>query len=289
MFNKNLKFTGLVTAGMVMGTLAMAAPAGAAQSINAPVAANAFTLDGKTDDWKGIKGTTVALKGDGGVSSVMIKFAVHGDMIYVLAEWADSTQDVLHKPYKWDAGSQSYKKTKDMEDRFAITLKMSGNFSASKIDGSVFTADVWHWKASRSNPMGLAHDKHWIVSDKPVKKAKKFTTPDGKTVYVRRKSDKGSRLYKPTRYDVKQKDVMPRYKLNMSPTGSIADVKAKGVWRDGRWYLEMARKLNTGNADDAVISAKGSIEIAIAAFNAVDGRKHSTSEKLILNTGMPGS
>ena len=120
--------------------------------------------------------------------------------------------------------------------------------------------------------MGLAHDKHWIVSDKPVKKAKKFTTPDGKTVYVRRKSDKGSRLYKPTRYDVKQKDVMPRYKLNKSPTGSIADVKAKGVWRDGRWYLEIARKLNTGNADDAVISAKGSIEIAVAAFNAVDGR-----------------
>ncbi len=35
MFNKNLKFTGLVTAGMVMGILAMAAPAGAAQSINA--------------------------------------------------------------------------------------------------------------------------------------------------------------------------------------------------------------------------------------------------------------
>ncbi len=50
MFNKNLKFTGLVTAGMVMGILAMAAPAGAAQSINAAVAPNAFTLDGKTDD-----------------------------------------------------------------------------------------------------------------------------------------------------------------------------------------------------------------------------------------------
>ena len=90
MFNKNLKFTGLVTAGMVMGILAMAAPAGAAQSINAAVAPNAFTLDGKTDDWKGIKGVTVALKGNGGVSSVMIKAAVHGDMIYVLAEWADS-------------------------------------------------------------------------------------------------------------------------------------------------------------------------------------------------------
>lgn len=210
-------------------------------------------------------------------------------MIYVLAEWADSTQNTLHKPYKWDEASQAYKKTKDKEDRFAISLKMSGNFSASKIDGSVFTTDIWHWKAGRSNPIGIVHDKMWIVSDKPVKKAKKFTTPDGKTIYVRRKSDKGSRLYKPTRYDVKEKDVMSRYKLNMSPTGSIADVKAKGVWRNGRWYLEMARKLNTGNADDAAIPAKGSIEIAIAAFNSVDGRKHSTSEKLVLNTGTPGS
>ncbi len=77
---------------------------------------------------------------------------------------------------------------------------------------------------------------------------------------------------------------MPRYQVNMNARGSIADVKAKGVWRNGRWYLEIARKLDTGHPDDAVIPASGSIEIAVAAFDAVGGAKHSVSEKFVLRT-----
>ena len=163
---------------------------------------------------------------------------------------------------------------------------MSGDFSANKISGNIFTADVWHWKASRTNPAGLAHDKMHVVSDKPFKKGKKFETPDGKTVYVGRPSDAGDRLYRPVKYDVKEQDLMPRYDVNKSATGSIADVKAKGVWRDGYWHLEFARKLDTGNDDDAVIPAKGAIKFAVAAFNDVDGRKHSTSDVVVLKTGM---
>ena len=106
---------------------------------------------------------------------------------------------------------------------------------------------------------------------------------------MRRTSDEGDRLYKPVKYDVKQDDIMPRYEVNLTPTGSIADVLAKGVWRDGRWYLEMARDLDTGHSDDAVIPASGSIEIAVAAFNNVDGRKHSVSEVLTLRTYRSGS
>ena len=82
---------------------------------------------------------------------------------------------------------------------------------------------------------------------------------------------------------------MPRYQVNTSPTGSIADVKAKGVWRDGKWYLELARKLDTGHADDAVIPAAGEIEIAIAGFNGVSGKRHSVSETLVLKTSAKGS
>ncbi len=264
-------------------------PAVAEQTLTAPSIDHAITLDGDMGDWDGIAGTTVPLTGKGGVDSVELRAAVHGDMIYVLAVWEDSSKDILHKPYKWDEGSKSYKKTKQMEDRFAISLRMSGEFSANKIGGSLFVADVWHWKASRSNPAGLAHDKMWKVSDEPFKKGKEFKTEDGKTVYVGRMSDAGDRLYKPLKYDAKQDDVMPRYQVNMTAQGSIADVRAKGVWRDGRWYLEMARKLDTGHADDAVIPAAGKIEIAVAAFNHVSDGKHSVSEKLVLTTGAKSS
>lgn len=278
-----VKFSVLTLAAV--GVAALATPVRAEMVLVAPTVNKAITLDGNTADWAGITGITVPLKGNGGVSSVEIKAVVHGDMIYMLAVWEDSSKDVLHKPYKWDEGSKSYKKTKQMEDRFAVSLAMSGDFSANKIGGNVFEADIWHWKAQRSNTVGLAHDKRWKIDTKPFKGAKKWTTPDGKTVYVARKSDKGGRLYKPKKYDVKQGDIMSRYEVNPNVKGSLADIKAKGVWKDGHWYLEMARKLDTGHPDDAVIPAAGSIKIAVAAFNHVDGRNHSSSEIIVLKTG----
>lgn len=284
---KCLKLSAAVLAAA--GIMASASATRAQMVLAAPKVDTAISLDGKTDEWSRIPGITVPMKGQGKVDSVEIKAAIYGGRIYVFAKWADSEEGRLHKPYKWDEAGKSYKRTKIAEDRFAVTFEMSGNFSANKLDGSEFTADVWHWKASRSDPVGVAHDKIWKVSSKPFKKGKKFKTPDGKTVYLARSSDAGDRLYRAVKYDVKQKDVMPRYKLTQNPKGSIADVSAKGVWRDGYWYLELSRKLDTGNADDAVIPADGSIKMAIAAFNGVGGKRHSVSEIIILKTGAKSS
>lgn len=275
-----------VLAGIVAGAVALSAPAHAETVLAAPNSDKDFKLDGNVSEWSGISGINVPLKGNGKVDSAEVKAAVKGDMFYMYAKWADPAKAGMHKQYKWDEGSQSYKRTKTAEDRFAITLEMSGNFSPSKLSGQAYTADVWHWKSSRSEPAGVAHDKVWKVDTKPFPKGKPFKTSDGKTIYLSRKSDKGSRLYKSTKYDSKQHDIMPRYKVNLNPTGSIADVKTKAVWRDGYWHLEIARKLNTGNADDAVIPSNGSIKIAIAAFDSVGGRNHSTSDLIVLKTGM---
>lgn len=38
------------------------------------------------------------------------------------------------------------------------------------------------------------------------------------------------------------------------PTESRGDIRAKGIWKNGRWTLEMRRKLNTGNRDDMVFT-----------------------------------
>ena len=272
-------------ASIISMTAGFGSPAQAEQMLVAPKIDQAATIDGDAAEWNSIPAIVVPLTGNGKVSSVELKAAVRGDMIYVYAKWADSTESRLHKPYKWNDASQSYKRTRQLEDRFAISLKMSGDFSANKIDGSIFSADVWHWKAGRSDPAGIAHDKMHKVSDKPFKKGKKFKAANGKTVYVGRPSDAGDRLYRPVKFDAKQQDVMKRYEVNTTPKGSIADVRAKGMWRDGYWHLEFARKLNTGHWDDAVIPANGTIKIAVAAFNNVGGRNHSTSEVIILNTG----
>lgn len=268
------------------GVLLSTAGTRAQTVLNVTAMSQPVTVDGNMSEWKDISAISVPLTGKGKVDSVDLKAAIHGDMIYLLAVWNDDSENILHKPYKWDEAKQSYQRTKQLEDRFAVSLAMSGSFSASKQDGSTFTADVWHWKASRTNPTGLAHDKRHVVSaEKPAGKSKKLKTPDGKIVYVQRPSDAGDKLYKSTKYDVKQEDIMPRYLVTENPTGSITDIKAKGIWKDGKWVLELARKLNTGHDDDAVIPTSGSIEIAVAAFNNVDGRNHSTSEKITLKTG----
>ena len=262
-----------------------APPARAEMQLSATAAAEAPRVDGDASDWSAVDGLTVPLEGKGNVASVELKAAIHGDSIYILAVWDDKTKSDLHKPYKWDEALFAYGRTKQLEDRFAIQFAMEGDFSHDKTDGSTFKADVWHWKASRSNPVGLAHDKWLIAGSEPMERSKKVKGADGKTAYIRRIGDAGDKLYSSVTYDVKDKDIMPRYKVTEAPRGSIADIQAKGVWADGRWTLEMTRKLDTGNADDAVIPASGSIQIAVAAFNDVDGKNHSVSQVITLNTG----
>lgn len=287
----------VLTAGSFLAGLALStsgSSASADQQLQARPIDRAITLDGEIDDWAGIPRLTVPLSGIGGADRVELTAAIHGDRIYVLAVWDDPTKDDLHKPYQWNEAAYTYEKTEGMEDRFVISFSMGGAFSANKIDGSEFTADVWHWKADRSNRAGLAHDKWWRVSRTPFEHGREFRTPGGDTVHLARRSDAGDQLYKPVRYHLKRNAIMPGYEINLAAEGSVADIQAKGVWRNGRWYLELSRLLATGHDDDVAIPAAGTIEIAVAVFdgvanNVVDGGAHSVSEKLVLRTFAPSS
>ena len=142
-------------------------------------------------------------------------------------------------------------------------------------------SDIWHWKAYRSNESGLAHDKSHIVSTTKIAKSKKHIGLNGKEIYISRSSDKGDKLYSSKRYTEKIKDVMPKYIVNPGAKGSGADVKAKGVWKDETWTLELVRKLDTGDhKSDVVFKAGGSVKGAIAIFDGVGDWHHSISDTL---------
>jgi hypothetical protein len=151
------RVSGIAVAAAALG---ISSPALAGQELVAPVVTQAITLDGDAGDWRGISGITVPLEGRGGVDRVEIKAVVRGDRIYMLAVWQDSSENILHKPYQWHEASAAYKKTKEMEDRFAVSFRMSGDFTNNKIGGGEFTADVWHWKASRSEGLALQPRRH---------------------------------------------------------------------------------------------------------------------------------
>ena len=50
--------------------------------------------------------------------------------------------------------------------------------------------------------------------------------------------------------DFKAGDREPFVYFNGPPTESQADIRGQAVWRGGRWYLEMSRRLDTGYRDD---------------------------------------
>ncbi len=256
-----------------------------AQTIAVYQLSSAPTLDGDSADWASIPATTVALTpllSDGVVKArqVTIKAGYHDEEIFFYLEWADDEKDSLHKPYAWDQQKKRYVRGPQREDRLALQFRISGDYTADWRRGQHFTADMWHWKASRSNPIGLVHDKVSSVSSERLLRASKIEGDNG-AVYVLRNSDAGDALYSTRRYSKNVGALMPKYHLNETAKGSIADIQAKGVWAAGRWHLELRRKLNTGHDDDAVFRPGSVIQGAIAIFDGSENEDHNVSDTLL--------
>lgn len=268
----------------------------AASIASSPVLANgtvnvvaldvAPTLDGDASDWAGVSPINVPLRqtkegGKSAVAAVEVRAGVHGDEVFLLLRWKDSTEDRQHKPFVWSDAESKYVSSGRAEDRLALQFAMSGQYTTDWLSGNTFTADMWHWKAHRSNELGLVHDKMTIVGKEPVKKAYEAKARDGSTVYIRRPGDAGGKLYKSKRYITKDQQEMPKYILNPDVSGSVADIKAKGVWKDGMWTLEIRRKLDTGHPDDVVFTPGEKVAAGFAVFDRTGDDDHNVSDVLV--------
>jgi hypothetical protein len=156
----------------------------------------------------------------------------------------------------------------------------SGKFS--KRESRMFTnsptefADQWHWKAARTNPLGYTDDK-WM-DNKILTKAQEPDLHDrreaahhgdakgeGNLNYADNKTADGKKpkfMHNPgitgisflkkedvmlidySKATFKKGDTIPGYVL-ARPRGSRGDVDTRGVWKNGRWTLEIGRKLVT--------------------------------------------
>ncbi len=274
----------LVTIGMLFTESVFA------QTISIQPLANMPTLDGKNNEWEGVSATTIPLKktkpdGVVEVKNVVVKAGTYGERVYMFVEWDDSTQNEIHKPWIWDESLKKYKKGPQREDRLAIQFGISGDYTTDWASGNEFKADTWHWKASRSNPVGLAHDKSLIVSRTKVLRSYKLDLADGRSVYLSRPSDAGDKLYRTKRYRRFDQPMMLSYLVEESPKGSIADVSARGVWSDGKWRLELSRALVTGNDDDVEfqLTSETPLEVkgGFAVFDQSENDDHRISDTVI--------
>ncbi|MDM8546747.1 ethylbenzene dehydrogenase-related protein [Candidatus Venteria ishoeyi] len=257
-----------------------------ALTISIPELTSQPIVDGMDDDWSKVTAVNIPLhktKADGisNVPQVQLKAGIYGDQVFFYMVWDDDSHDIMHKPFVWDDNQQKYITGPQREDRLALQFEMTGNYTTDWFSGQSFTADMWHWKAFRSNATGNANDKMTIISRQKLLRTYKGMAADGEPLYIQRPMDAGNKPYKTKRYRKKQQALMPKYIINEQAKGSMMDVKAKGIWKNGKWHLELSRKLNTGHDDDVVFVPGKAVKGGIAVFNHSESDDHMISDTLI--------
>lgn len=220
------------------------------QVIVAKKVASAPVIDGLGDDpaWKeAVEYTTY----DNVAKINMTLKAVYTDTeIFFLVSYPDADKSDTHKTWIWDKSKKMYKDGADREDVFVFKWNMEPKAVdlSLKADND-YKSDIWFWKACRTDPVGYADDKYDQYSSVQTKNATELTSRTGKKMYLVRNADSGTPSFEDVLYTDYQGDKMSRFKVK-PPTGSSADIRAKGVWSEGKWVIEFARALNTGNKDD---------------------------------------
>jgi len=248
------------------------------------------TVDGELTEWGSDKWHPIILKPAQEKHEkklpaellVELKIAILDGMFYMAAKWPDSKPDLEYKNWVWRANK--YRRGKKLDDMFAIRFDMEGDYNQCMISGSSYNVDVWLWSSARSNLTDYAEDMYHRISTRYIENAAEYENKQGKTVYIKKKKDAGiaSYAYKRINRKKKQKDKLSSVKVIENPSGSVIDVKAKAKWKNGKWYIEMARKLDTGNEDDVLLKDKKNIRASIAVFNHNASENKNKSNTLLI-------
>lgn len=181
---------------------------------------------------------------------VTIKSAYDGAAIYFLVSFPDQDESRTHRSWIWNKGKGMYEEGPDREDVFVFKWKLDEKTKDISIySDEPYETDIWYWKACRTDPVGYADDKINRLTQYGTKDSLEIISKSKRKMHIKRDGDSGVSAYKAEIYVDYEGDVLPRY-ITRQPESSRADVKAKGVWKDGRWTIEFARALVTGNADD---------------------------------------
>lgn len=223
---------------------------GAALDVPSHKAAQAPVLDGSDADaaWQGVK--PLAIRDGASGTMILLRSVYTADQVYFLVQFADPANNILHKPWVWNAAEKKYESGPHREDTFVFKWNMMNkDVDLSAFSDDDYLSDIWYFKGNRTNPSGYADDQTQTLSATPGKKSDELVSKTGKKRYLSRPADPGKAAYvdyKPSAYEG---DLVDAFKP-ATPDGSRADVRAKGYWNKGLWFIEFGRKLNTGYDDD---------------------------------------
>ncbi|TFH00930.1 MAG: hypothetical protein E4H13_06205, partial [Calditrichales bacterium] len=200
-----------------------------------------------------------------------LKALYDNENLYLLAKWVDGhnllngsagpTESVDKN--LWTYNTDTWTKSGE-EDRFAFLWDAGDSFGAScanmcHLDGSMSTsdgnADVWHWKAARTNPIGLSDDKWWSSNgrDSDASTVGAYSNnvnvdgtgplysgpiTDGHFIVIAKGGSTGD-----LETNINTANTYPGYYLNANAEGSQWDVNTVGKFDEGTgtWTVEFKR------------------------------------------------
>ena len=252
---------------------------------------------------------------------MMAKSVYTKDEIFFRFEWADKDKSMKKNSWK-RTGDKWVKQKLDEDrlgvvfqinriDKFATKgcAILCHNESKNEKEWYYSTnskkerGDFWHWKAARSNPVGFTEDG--FLKDNPSKepeKARKRDAGKGKASNNRTADKSGPSHMQAPGTNASLENVLlaseaveitpdsviseglwiPGYLMNMEWSGSYADIKTQGAWKDGKWVVMMSRKLNTGNDDDLQFNTRKKYPFMMASFDNAHEHNSHNSEVLKL-------
>ena len=181
---------------------------------------------------------------------ITIKAVYTDTEFFVQVSFPDKDESRTHKSWIWNKGREIYTVGHDREDIIIFKWNMDSDpVDLSIVADNPHHADIWYWKACRTDATGYADDKNHILSRTEERDATKIISRSGKAMYLLRRGDEGTSAYRIDLITGYQGKTLLRY-IPQQPAGSRSDVQAKGIWENGTWTTEFRRDLNTGHQDD---------------------------------------
>ena len=190
-------FRKVLTVLLVLFLLSMAGLVAAATEVPSIVVPKAPVLDGNGQDaaWKNVQPQVIVDTASG--KKILLRSVYTADKVFFLVQYPDAAQNFLHKPWVWNDGSLMYEVGPHREDTFVFKWNMMDkDVNLSSFSDDNYRADVWYWKANRTNPAGFADDKTQILADTPSKKSTEKSSLSGKKRHLSRLSDALIILYR---------------------------------------------------------------------------------------------
>lgn len=240
-------------------------------------------IDGQASDaaWQLAPSLAFEVAGASGKMTVTAAALWSPERIWILVRWSDRTKDDVHRPWVWSKTEKAYVAGREVEDALSLSFAREGRMGDCMLAGNEAAADLWVWRAGRTDPSGFAEDATMTLSFQRIARANSYRTRNGRSVWVKQEPDAGSLPYQAQIVGAYAGERIPRY-IARTPSGSMADVMAKGFWKDGFWTVEFSRRLSSGDPADAVFLPGRDIFFSVAVFNSREGIDHSTSKELAL-------